>query len=141
MISDPGTAFTYSGESYQYLARVLAHFNFVNMYEMNNLFQQEVIEPLDIDHGYFVWDDYLYNNKVYGQKEGKLRRRDWGSGLPHQNSKFFGAAGGLQTEAQSYATFLSAVINSKGLFPKTFEEMLKPQTEVPVANPILNSMM
>ncbi len=135
MINDPNTVFTYSGEAYQYLARVIAHLNFVNMFELDNLFQQEVAKPLQMQHAYFVWDDYLYNNKVFGHKEGKPRKRGWGAGLPYQNSKIFNSAGGLQTEATSYATFLTSIINRKGLYPETYAEMLSPGTEISLDDP------
>jgi len=134
MVSDPNKEFTYSGEAYQYLARVIAHLNFVNMYELNDLFQKEVAKPLGTEHVYFVWDDYLYNNKVFGHKDSKPRKRDWGSGLPYQNSKMFNSAGGLQTEAKSYATFLTSIINGEGLFPETYQEMLHPYTKIPIEN-------
>jgi CubicO group peptidase (beta-lactamase class C family) len=130
MISDPNTTFTYSGEAYQYLARVIAHLNFVNMYDLNELFQNEVAEPLEMKHAYFVWDDYLYSNKVFGHIDGKPRKRDWGTGLPYQNSKIFNSAGGLHTEANSYANFLTSIINGKGLYPETYKEMLNPYTEI-----------
>lgn len=134
MIDDPGDTFTYSGEAYQYLARVIAHLNFINMYELNDLFQQEVAKPLEMEHTYFVWDDYLYDNKVFGHINGKPRERSWGAGLPYQNSKIFNSAGGLHTEANSYAHFLTSIINGKGLYPKTYKEMLSPYTEIPEEN-------
>lgn len=130
MLNDPNTIFTYSGEAYQYLARVIAHLNFINMNELDDLFQKEVAEPLEMEHAYFVWDNYLYDNKVFGHIDGKPRKRSWGAGLPYQNSKIFNSAGGLQTEAKSYAHFLTSVINRKELFPETYKEMLSPYTEI-----------
>ncbi len=67
MKAEPNT-FTYSGEGYQYLARVLAHNNFVNMYELAELFKPDVASPLEMEHAYFVWDDFLYDHKVFGHK-------------------------------------------------------------------------
>lgn len=131
MLNVPNTTFTYSGEAYQYLARVIAHLNFVNMYELNDLFQKEVAKPLGMEHAYFVWDDYLYDNKVFGHIDGKPRNRSWGAGLPYQNSKIFNSAGGLQTDANSYAHFLTSIINGKGLYAETYKEMLSPYTEIP----------
>lgn len=130
MLNDPNTNFTYSGEAYQYLARVIAHLNFINMYELNDLFLKEVAYPLGMKHAYFVWDDYLYDNKVFGHIDGKPRKRSWGAGLPYHNSKIFNSAGGLHTEAESYAHFLTSIINGKELFPETYKEMLSPYTEI-----------
>ena len=130
MKADPGT-FTYSGEGYQYLARVLAHNNFVNMHELANLFESEVSGPLKMEHAYFVWDDFLYHHKVFGHKNNQLDTRAWGTALPHQHSKILNAAGGLHTESRSYANFLIALMNEEGLYKSTFEEMLAVQSNIP----------
>jgi CubicO group peptidase (beta-lactamase class C family) len=134
MLSDPNSYFTYSGEAYQYLARVIAHLNFVNMYELDDLFQKEVAQLLEMEHAYFVWDDYLYENKVFGHINGKPIKKSWGAGLPYQNSKIFNSAGGLQTEANSYAHFLVSIINGKGLYAETYNEMLSPYTDISKEN-------
>lgn len=131
MVSDPDTAFTYSGEAYSYLGRVIAHLNFVNMSEMRELFQQEVAIPLGMELAYAGWDDYLYDHKVRGHVEGKPTKRKWGTGLPNQNSLMFG---GLQTEANSYAYFLTALMNEEGMYTETFKAMLSPHTPIPSDN-------
>ena len=131
MINDPNTTFTYSGEAYSYLERVIAHLSFINMYEMNDLFQKEVGSPFEMEHAYFVYDDYLYNHKVRGHRDGKPTQRKWSTGLPNENSLVFGS---LNTEAQSYAHFITAIINKKGLYPETYKEMLSPFTVIPKDN-------
>ncbi len=131
MLNDPNTTFNYSGEAYSYLSRVIAHLNFLNMNELNDLFQQEVAKPLEMKHAYSCWNEYLYDHKVFGHVEGKPKKRKWGTGLPHQNSLVFG---GLQTEAKSYAHFITSIINGKGLYPETYEDMLSPYTEIPKDN-------
>ncbi len=130
MKAEPGT-FTYSGEGYQYLARVLAKNNHLNMFEIADLFNEEISKPLNMRHAYFVWDDFLYNHKVYGHKEDKVDGRSWGSGMPHQHSKILNAAGGLHTEANSYANFLIALLNEEGLYDSSFDEMLAEQVQLP----------
>ncbi len=128
---DPGSGFTYSGEAYQYLARVLAHLNFMNLNELEGLFRKEVAIPLEMNHAYFVWDDFLYKHKVFGHNDGKVRERSWGSGLPHQNSRMMGAAGGLHTEAVNYARFLISIMEERGLYKSSFATMLQPCVELP----------
>lgn len=127
---DPGTGFTYSGEAYQYLARVLAHVNFLNMNQINDLFQKEVSTPLGMEHAYYVWDEYVGDHKVFGHKDGKETNREWGAGLPHHNSLIFNAAGGLHTEAGSYARFLIGIMEEEGWYEESFEEMLKIHTKL-----------
>lgn len=130
---DPATTFTYSGEAYQYLARVIAHLSFMNMNELSNLFQKEVAIPLQMKHAYFVWDDFLLEHKVFGHKKGKVNKRSWGAGLPNHNSKTFNAAGGLHTEAKSYANFLLEIMNIEKENPyyNMIEEMLTLHVELP----------
>lgn len=130
MKAEPNT-FTYSGEGYQYLARVLAHNNFVNMYELAELFKHDVANPLEMEHAYFVWDDFLYDHKVFGHKNNEVDSRSWGTGLPHQHSKILNAAGGLHTEAKSYAQFLIALMNENGLYSSSFKEMFAEQVVLP----------
>ncbi|MGD1843086.1 MAG: serine hydrolase domain-containing protein [Thermonemataceae bacterium] len=130
MIDNPGNSFTYSGEGYDYLARVIASNTEHKMSELDNLFKKLVQKPLGIEHMYFTWDEYLYEHKVYGHIDGKVNNRNWGSGLPYQNSYKFSPSGGLHTNAENYAKFLIAVMNGKGLLPETSKEMLKPRTVV-----------
>lgn len=134
MINDPNTTFNYSGEAYQYLARVIAHLNFVNMNELNDLFQNEIAQPFSMEHAYFVWNDYLYDNNVSGHIDGKPRKMKWGTALPNQNSRVFSASGGLRTEANSYANFLTSIMNKEGLYKETYKEMLSPYTVIPRDN-------
>ena len=130
MKAEPGN-FTYSGEGYQYLARVLAHNNFVNMYDLAEIFENEVSKPLGMTHAYFVWNDFLYDNKAFGHKNDGLDGRAWGAGLPHQHSKILNAAGGLHTESLSYAKFLIGLMNKKGLDDSSFDLLLSEQTLLP----------
>ncbi len=87
-----------------------------------------------MEHAYFVWNDYLYDNKVSGHINGEPRKMKWGTALPYQNSKIFSASGGLRTEANSYANFLISIINKEGLYKETYKEMLSPYTVIPRDN-------
>jgi CubicO group peptidase (beta-lactamase class C family) len=42
----PGTGFHYSGEGYQYLAKVIAHLNNIEEGKLDSIFQKEIAEPL-----------------------------------------------------------------------------------------------
>ncbi|HAP60153.1 MAG TPA: hypothetical protein DCR93_11875 [Cytophagales bacterium] len=130
MLQNPGVGYTYSGEGYDYLARVIAKNSGYGMHALSDLFQELVQEPLGIKHMYFTWDEYLYDHKVYGHVAGRVNDRSWGSGLPHQNSYQFNAAGALHTNAENYARFLIAMINAEGLLPETYQDMLTPRTVV-----------
>lgn len=130
MVQNPGEGFTYSGEGYDYLARVIASNTGNKMSELDDLFEELVQKPLGIEHMYFTWDEYLYDHKVYGHIDGKVNNRNWGSGLPYQNSYKFSAAGALHTNAENYSRFLIAMMNGEGLLPETYKKMLKPRTAI-----------
>lgn len=132
---DPGSKFYYSGEAYNYLSRVIAHNSHVDMEQLSRLFQSEVGRPVGMQYAYFTWDPFLYDHKVTGYVGGKPDRAVWPAGLPSDNSKSFSAAGGLHTEAVSYAHFLIAVMNGTGLRKRTIDEMLKQQVELPADAP------
>ena len=128
---NPGTSFYYSGEAYNYLSRVLAHNEHLDMKALDGLFQREVAQPLGMEHAVFTWDDYLYDHKVTGHKDGKPDYAVWPAGNPSDNSMTFNAAGGLHTNAIDYARFLIAVMDKKGLKTRSFNEILKQQVVVP----------
>jgi len=75
MKSDPGSAFGYSGEGYHCLGRVLAYLIYVNMKELDYTFHREVSTPLGMNYAYYTWDDFLYDHKVTGHKNGKTESR------------------------------------------------------------------
>jgi hypothetical protein len=101
------------------------------MFELGTLFKTEVADQVGMERAYFVWDDNLLPHKVYGHKEGRLDGRQWGAGLPHHHAKIVNAAGALHTEAKSYASFLIALLNEKGLDPVFCKEMFADQIQLP----------
>lgn len=122
---DPGT-FTYSGEGYHYLAKVVAHLNHLPLNSLDTLFRQEVAFPLGMQYAWFSYSDFVGQHKVTGHKDGKVEGRRWPMAFPDEDSSSFGAAGKLHTEAASYAHFLIGLMNDQ-----THEEMFKAQTAVP----------
>ena len=130
MIDTPGV-FNYSGEGYQYLARVVAHNRFLNMNELGEQFRKEVAGPLGMDHAYFVWDETIYGNKASGHMNGKPAGDVWPVAFPYARSTVFGAAGSLHTEALGYAHFLKAILGKKGLNGTSYDMLTKQQVELP----------
>lgn len=121
----PGTQFAYSGEGFHYLSKVVAHLNHLTIQQLDQLFQQKIAAPLHMKYAWFSCNDFLRNNKVTGHSNGKVDFRKWPTAFPEQDSSWFGAAGGLHTEAISYATFLIHLINMKDT------QMFQPQVQVP----------
>jgi len=130
MMHTPGT-FSYSGEGYHYLAKVVAHLNGLDLKNLDSLFQQEVAIPLGMKHSYFSWDDYIGRHKVTGYKDGKTFGKRWPAAPPDEDSTIFGSASTLHTDATGYANFLIAIMQSKGLKKENINEMLKVQSKIP----------
>lgn len=132
----PGTDFLYSGEGFQYLAAVIGTLNGMGFKkDLNNLFQQEVTEPLQMQHSTFVWDDYLAKHKAFGHDA---------EGNPTQNNPSYGGWSGntfnayssLHSEAREYAQFLVALLQQKGLNKETFTEMFTQHTQLKDDHPL-----
>jgi CubicO group peptidase (beta-lactamase class C family) len=120
----PGTKFSYSGEGYMYLAKVIAHLTYTTLENLDSVFQQEVCKPLNIKHAYFGMNDYVAKHLARGYDGNQI----------HEDLDFiknFNPAGGLCTEAMSFANFLIAVMNNKGLKKESIDEMLKAQVQLP----------
>lgn len=117
----PGTEFNYYGEGYQYLAAVIAKLNGTDTNGLDEIFQKEVVEQIGAESLYYLRNDKIKKNKVYGHNENG----------PTDNAQYdgkeFGAAYSLHTEAVSYATFLIAMLKKEGLKESSFGEMLKEQ--------------
>ena len=102
---------------------------------LDPVFQSSVAEPLKMAHTYFSGNNYITANKVSGHKEGKVFIKKWPVAFPEQDSSWFGAAGGLHTNAIDYASFLTAIMKGRGLSKKSMNDMLLPQVAVPANNP------
>lgn len=123
----PGTQFHYSGEGYRYLAKVLASLYETDLKGLDAIFRKQVAKPLNAKRQYYTWNNYIAKHKVYGHKNGKPTN----NGKGEWDGETFGAAHSLHTEAEAYATFLTALLNQKGLAESTFEEMFSEQVSLP----------
>lgn len=130
MLAAPGEKFSYSGEGYDYLSRVLAKNTGATLYGMQGLMERYLHKPLGIEHMYFTWNEHLYDTKVFGHTDESVTDRSWGAGLPHQNSFMFSAAGALHTNAENYARFIIALMEEQGLSSRYYQLMFKPRTKV-----------
>lgn len=121
----PGTKFSYSGEGYVYLAMVIAHLMNCNLSNLDSAFQQEVCKPLNLKHAYFGMNIYVAKHLADGHDGDKITySNSWDRTL-------FNPACGLYTDALSFANFLIALMEDKGLKEESMDEMLKKQVQVP----------
>lgn len=129
MKKTPGS-FSYSGEAYHYLAKVLMKLLATDEYHL-----ETVLLPFTDEMGakpfFWTWDKSLDLTKVYGHKQGEVTDRDWPMSYPDDTRDKIGVAGRLHTNAKAYAAFLTGLFNDKFLTKTSLLQMLSPQSTVP----------
>ncbi|MFY0604448.1 MAG: serine hydrolase [Flavobacteriaceae bacterium] len=116
--SKPGTKHTYSGEAFEYLKRVIEK---ITNKDMNTILNSELVEPLGLENMYFKADSIAMKNKSHGHLNGLAIRKDLQSEV--------GVSHSLVTNSQSFAKFVMALKNRKGLKKETFDLMFSKQTD------------
>lgn len=116
----PGTGYRYSGEGYEYLGRVAKA---ITGKDLNTILDEEVKEPLRLDHMYFSENDQLQKYAAAGHYD------DYPSA--YEFPKNPGMAWSMHTEAKTFALFALALMNKKGLSKTTYDQVLTSQVDVP----------
>jgi CubicO group peptidase (beta-lactamase class C family) len=113
----PGERFSYSGEGYVYLQRVVEQ---ITAKPLNEYITEAVFTPLGMTSSSYVWrPDFDALTATGHDREGKP--------VALWKPKEAGAASTLNTTAKDYALFVEAVLNGNGLKPATLAEMETPQ--------------
>ncbi len=113
----PGERFSYSGEGYIYLQRVVEK---ITGKPLNEYMTQAVFTPLGMTSSGYVWrPDFDALTATGHDSDGKPTEL-W---KPAEAL----AASTLNTTAKDYALFVEAVLNGKGLKPATLREMETPE--------------
>jgi CubicO group peptidase (beta-lactamase class C family) len=113
----PGERFSYSGEGYIYLQRVVEQ---ITGKPLNEYMTEAVFKPLGMTSSSYVWKSEFDALTATGHD---------GDGKPEKKWKpdEAGAASTLNTTAKDYALFVAAVLNGVGLKAATLREMETPQ--------------
>jgi len=116
----PGERFSYSGEGFLYLQRVVEA---VTGEPLEGLAQKLVFEPLGMTRSSFVWERRFEANRAYGHDV---------FGTPALGNKpgEANAAWSLQTCAVDYARFLIGALEGTRLRPATTQLALAPRIQV-----------
>jgi CubicO group peptidase (beta-lactamase class C family) len=119
---EPGDHFSYSGEGFVFLAKAVEQ---ITGQSLNDFMQQMVFTPLGMTSSSYVWrSDYDARTAIGYDKDGKAHDK-W-------KPKEANPASSLQTTAEDYARFVTALLNGKGLKPDTLKQMETEQTAVQV---------
>lgn len=126
---DPGKGFRYSGEGYEYLARVLAHIAKTDNAGLEFLYLKRVARPLGLKSTRFFPTAKELRRRAMPHEDGK--RVEFEKRLDH-----FGAAFGVHSSASDYALFAMAVAaQKKVLKPANWAVYLAPQSiPIPAEN-------
>lgn len=117
MLFSPGKRFSYSGEGFVYLQKVMEH---LTQRPLEDLAQEKVFKPLGMSRSSFVWQPAFENN--YSYRHNRF-------GVQTGISKFdqANAAYSLQTTAADYGKFLQALLQGKGLKSSSVKQLFTPQ--------------
>jgi CubicO group peptidase (beta-lactamase class C family) len=116
----PGDRFSYSGEGFVYLSKVIEH---VTGEKFNDFMKKTVFDPLGMTSSSYVWQESYENLKTFRHNSvGEMTGRN----KPEQPN----AAASLHTTAQDFGRFVSAVLKGEGLKKETLKQMLTPQIKV-----------
>ena len=113
----PGERFSYSGEGYIYLQRVVEQ---ITGKPLNDYMTEAVFTPLGMTSSGYVWRPDFDALTATGHDSA-------GKAVDLWKPKEALAASTLNTTARDYARFVAAVLNGKGLKPATVREMETPE--------------
>ena len=115
---EPGTAWQYSGEGFEYLRKAVEK-------KMGRPFdeiaQEKLFEPLKMNSTYFNWKGSVDEN-LYA-----VEHDENGDPIPFEKYTHTNAAANLMTTAEEYAIFMTHILHGAGLSKKIYDELLKPE--------------
>lgn len=126
---EPGTDYKYSGEGYQYLAKVLREIEDTDWEGLESIFQQKIAEPLNLEHTVFLQTSFTKEHKAIPYDENGRRV------MPPMDNREFGAAYSIHTEPLDFSKWMIAVMNKELLTEESYEELFKRHSKVPNDSP------
>jgi CubicO group peptidase (beta-lactamase class C family) len=116
----PGDRFSYSGEGFVYLQKVVER---VTGKPLNEVMRKEVFVPLGMADSTYVWQDEIESKMASGHSQIV-------KAMPKNKGREANAAASLRTTPSDYARFVIAVMNGTGLKATTVRQMLTPQVKL-----------
>ena len=125
---DPGTDFNYSGEGYQYLAKVIEKLLGTDYKGLESYYQEKLAVPLRMNVTKFIQDESNLRNKAEPYKNGEK--------IPKGEIQAeFGAAYGIHSEAGDFSKWLIALLEREGLSDSSYDALFKDQFIIPEGSP------
>lgn len=118
---DPGHQFSYSGEGFVYLGKVLEHHQ---QKEIDQVIKELVFLPLDMTNSSFVWQDRFEAN--FAPPHDFL-----GYAIPKRKRRTSNVAASLQTTAEDYSKLILALLNGSELNEATISDIFSEQVAIP----------
>ncbi len=118
---EPGQKFSYSGEGYVYLQKVVEK---ITGKPLNDLITEKVFRPLGMSNSSYIW-------RADFEAKTAAPHDAFNNALPKNKPTTANAAASLHTTAPDYAAFVTAVLNGTGLKKQTLTAMFTPQIQVP----------
>ncbi len=114
----PGTKYQYSGEGYEYLARVVEK---ITGKDIQEIIDKEVYQPMGMENSAFYAIARLQPNIVVGHTASypmfwDLHREPWVAGSMYSNTK-------------DMSNFMIGLMQGKGLSKENYQKMFAPQVE------------
>lgn len=122
---EPGTDYMYSGEGYQYLAKVLREIENTDWQGLEDKYQQRVAKPLNLEHTVFLQTPFTKKHKAIPYDEDGRRM------MPLMDNREFGAAYSIHSEANDFSKWMIAVMNKELLTEKSYTELFTPHSSIP----------
>jgi CubicO group peptidase (beta-lactamase class C family) len=125
IIFPPGAKFSYSGEGYLYLQKVVEE---ISQQPLSEYLRSLILIPLEMSNSSLIWlPNYEFTASYGHDRQGKP--------VPIGKPKQASAAGSLRTTATDYAKFLVAImqsgsVDSPRLTETTLNEMLRSQVKI-----------
>ncbi|MBQ1417889.1 MAG: beta-lactamase family protein [Firmicutes bacterium] len=124
---DPGTSYSYSGEGYYYLQKIV---NEITGKDFTDHYWDEFLKPLGMTHSFPVWEPAVseIESRKHDAKGALLpdrRHLDLEGDAPEPN-----AAWSLYSGAEDYTKYMLEILNAHGhLSDAMFREMTTPQNK------------
>lgn len=116
----PGERFSYSGEGFVYLQKVVER---LTGQPLNEVMRKEVFAPLGMHDSTYVWQDAIESQMAVGHSQV-------GKAFPQHKGQEANAAATLRTTPTDYAKFVMAMMNGTGLKETRVQQMLTPQVKL-----------